>query len=215
MRKDCQSVFFEWNRFLRMGSSKSSLHSRGFRVGLPSWPPDLPIRPSPAMRRCPWRCCRQNPACREPTKHTYNTDLACRLTMAAPGHEPFAKTISMASLGASTTPNGMSAHTPSPGVHTPGSAAQATNSCGPCTTFKTVWPSGLRRWLQAPVRKGVGSNPTAVILPQWIKLPPSPLPKPSGPRRHFLVSPLRRFPLPGLGRWIWAMQFARKGPTRI
>ena len=29
--------------------------------------------------------------------------------------------------------------------------------------LKTVWPSGLRRWLQAPVRKGVGSNPTAVI----------------------------------------------------
>ena len=29
---------------------------------------------------------------------------------------------------------------------------------------RTVWPSGLRRWLQAPVRKGVGSNPTAVIL---------------------------------------------------
>ena len=28
--------------------------------------------------------------------------------------------------------------------------------------FKTVWPSGLRRWLKAPVRKGVGSNPTAV-----------------------------------------------------
>ena len=27
----------------------------------------------------------------------------------------------------------------------------------------TVWPSGLRRWLKAPVRKGVGSNPTAVI----------------------------------------------------
>ena len=26
----------------------------------------------------------------------------------------------------------------------------------------TVWPSGLRRWLQAPVRKGVGSNSTAV-----------------------------------------------------
>ena len=23
---------------------------------------------------------------------------------------------------------------------------------------QTVWPSGLRRWLQAPVRKGVGSN---------------------------------------------------------
>ena len=30
--------------------------------------------------------------------------------------------------------------------------------------FKTLWPSGLRRWLKAPVRKGVGSNPTGVIL---------------------------------------------------
>ena len=28
----------------------------------------------------------------------------------------------------------------------------------------TLWPSGLRRWLQAPVRKGEGSNPTAVIF---------------------------------------------------
>ena len=28
--------------------------------------------------------------------------------------------------------------------------------------LKTVWPSGLRRWLKAPVRKGVGSNPAAV-----------------------------------------------------
>ena len=27
------------------------------------------------------------------------------------------------------------------------------------STFKTVWQSGLRCWLQAPVRKGVGSNP--------------------------------------------------------
>ena len=27
---------------------------------------------------------------------------------------------------------------------------------------KTLWPSGLRRWLKAPVRKGVGSNPTGV-----------------------------------------------------
>ena len=26
----------------------------------------------------------------------------------------------------------------------------------------TAWPSGLRRWLKAPVRKGVGSNPAAV-----------------------------------------------------
>ena len=29
--------------------------------------------------------------------------------------------------------------------------------------FKTVWPSGLRRWLKAPFRKGVGSNPTAAM----------------------------------------------------
>ena len=28
----------------------------------------------------------------------------------------------------------------------------------------TNWPSGLRRWLQAPVLKGVGSNPTAVTF---------------------------------------------------
>ena len=27
---------------------------------------------------------------------------------------------------------------------------------------RTVWPSGLRQWLKAPFRKGVGSNPTAV-----------------------------------------------------
>ena len=27
--------------------------------------------------------------------------------------------------------------------------------------LKTVWPSGLRRWLKAPFRKGV-ANPTAV-----------------------------------------------------
>ena len=31
---------------------------------------------------------------------------------------------------------------------------------------KTVWPSGRRRWLKAPFRKGVGSNPTAVIC-RW------------------------------------------------
>ena len=39
---------------------------------------------------------------------------------------------------------------------------------------KTVWPSGLRRWLKVPVRKGVGSNATAVsLLPaadQWTVL---------------------------------------------
>ena len=32
---------------------------------------------------------------------------------------------------------------------------------------KTVWPSGLRRQLKALVRKGVGSNPTAVIFATW------------------------------------------------
>ena len=37
--------------------------------------------------------------------------------------------------------------------------------------IKTLWPSGLRRWLKAPVRKGVGSNPTAVILESfWASL---------------------------------------------
>lgn len=30
--------------------------------------------------------------------------------------------------------------------------------------IKTVWPSCLRRWLKAQFGKGVGSNPTAVIL---------------------------------------------------
>ena len=37
---------------------------------------------------------------------------------------------------------------------------------------RTVWPSGLRRWLKAPVRKGVGSNPTAVTLMRFQGLPP-------------------------------------------
>ena len=38
-------------------------------------------------------------------------------------------------------------------------------ACTPLGIYlRTVWPSGLRRWLQAPVRKGVGSNPTAVTL---------------------------------------------------
>jgi hypothetical protein len=30
--------------------------------------------------------------------------------------------------------------------------------------FGTLWPSGLRRRLKAPFRKGVGSNPTGVIV---------------------------------------------------
>ena len=41
----------------------------------------------------------------------------------------------------------------------------------------TVWPSGLRRWLQAPVRKGVDSNPTAVTSPNHTA--PAPEPGPS------------------------------------
>ena len=28
---------------------------------------------------------------------------------------------------------------------------------------ETLWPSGPRRWLKAPFRKGVGSKPTVVI----------------------------------------------------
>ena len=31
------------------------------------------------------------------------------------------------------------------------------------TIAETAWPSGLRRCVKAAVRKGVGSNPTAVI----------------------------------------------------
>ena len=30
--------------------------------------------------------------------------------------------------------------------------------------ISTVWPSGLRRCVKAAVRKGVGSNPTAVTF---------------------------------------------------
>ena len=33
--------------------------------------------------------------------------------------------------------------------------------------IKTLWPSGLRRWLKAPFRKGVGSNLTGVIYAHW------------------------------------------------
>ena len=43
-----------------------------------------------------------------------------------------------------------------------GSNNTLTTSNSRTTASKTVWPSGLRRWLKAPVRKGVGSNPTAV-----------------------------------------------------
>ena len=36
--------------------------------------------------------------------------------------------------------------------------------------LETLWPSGLRRWLKAPFRKGVGSNPTGVILGMSLRL---------------------------------------------
>ena len=42
--------------------------------------------------------------------------------------------------------------------------ARSGASCAHLPISKTVWPSGLRRWLQAPVRKGVGLNPTAVTF---------------------------------------------------
>ena len=38
------------------------------------------------------------------------------------------------------------------------------------TLAETAWPSGLRRQLKALVRKGVGSNPTAVIF-EFVHLP--------------------------------------------
>ena len=53
----------------------------------------------------------------------------------------------------------------------------------------TVWPSGLRRWLKAPFRKGVGSNPTAVNYATKILIEGSPL-------RGLQGSPLR-----GLHAW--------------
>ena len=47
------------------------------------------------------------------------------------------------------------------------------DSCNFVEDSKTVWPSGLRRWLKAPFRKGVGLNPTAVnaYSLQWAALP--------------------------------------------
>ena len=53
--------------------------------------------------------------------------------------------------------------------------------------FKTVWPSGLRRWLKAPFRKGVGSNPTAVTLAA--PFAPQSIPQQARLRAIFSVSP--------------------------
>ncbi len=61
---------------------------------------------------------------------------------------------------------------------------------------KTVWPSGLRRWLKAPVRKGVGSNPTAVITKSASGVQVSSLPQsqrgglPACSSMAMLVSPM-------------------------
>ena len=64
---------------------------------------------------------------------------------------------------------------------------ESTKGCISCLrfAFKTVWPSGLRRWLKAPFRKGVGSNPTAVnadqlkppLAPWYSSWSPHPTPK--------------------------------------
>ena len=53
----------------------------------------------------------------------------------------------------------------------------------------TVWPSGLRRWLQAPVRKGVGSNPTAVICSLFCALARPAIQILGGPRQALGFSP--------------------------
>ena len=46
--------------------------------------------------------------------------------------------------------------------------AQQTNIIGRRARSKTLWPSGLRRWLKAPFRKGVGSNPTGVTFEPFV-----------------------------------------------
>lgn len=61
--------------------------------------------------------------------------------------------------------------------------------------LETVWPSGLRRWLKAPVRKGVGSNPTAVtrILSGSVLTVPSDT---NDPGRTRTCNPRLRRPMP-------------------
>ena len=62
---------------------------------------------------------------------------------------------------------------------------------------KTLWPSGLRRWLQAPVRKGVGSNPTGVTFcARFFYL------KKRGAETPVVQSPRPATPLVG-GRQLW------------
>ena len=59
---------------------------------------------------------------------------------------------------------GAAAVTISPGWQTRHRAGVMRHSRRALQTSMAVWPSGLRRWLQAPARKGVGPNPTAVTL---------------------------------------------------
>ena len=84
-----------------------------------------------------------------------------------------------------------------------------------CSTIpaKTVWPSGLRRWLQAPVRKGVGSNSTAVTFQLHLRFLAGPGASLQHPRprvlyrRHFgfrsgpRLKPERPPPSTNLERW--------------
>ena len=52
--------------------------------------------------------------------------------------------------------------TPAPAAATTSDNIGASTDTTLVKLLKTVWPIGLRRWFQVPVRKGVGSNPTAV-----------------------------------------------------
>ena len=54
----------------------------------------------------------------------------------------------------------------------------------PAVDAKTLWPSGLRRWLKAPFRKGVGWNPTGVIQGSVGRVSPSPEREGGGTRTH-------------------------------
>jgi len=51
-------------------------------------------------------------------------------------------------------------------VLAPAGKAQTHSACS--QTTKTVWPSGLRRWLKAPVRKGVLSFFGGIDLPNKV-----------------------------------------------
>ena len=48
-------------------------------------------------------------------------------------------------------------------------AVRALNMSHPATSVLAGWSSGLRRRIKAPVRKGVGSNPTFVKLFLWLQ----------------------------------------------